>query len=89
MATVAEYTTAVQNMLDAKANERNYDNINSAISYLNDENTQFAAEADACKAWRSRVWTKCYETLGAVQEGLVQPPSVEELVASLPELIWP
>lgn len=89
MATIEEYTAAVQTVLDTKAKERNYDNINSAISYLNDENTQFAAEADACKTWRSRVWTKGYEILGAVQLGQIPAPTVEELLAQLPELIWP
>jgi hypothetical protein len=89
MTTVAEYTAAVQNMLDTKASERGYDGIRSAVSYIDDENVILAAEADACKTWRSRVWTKCYEVMAEVQTGQMAPPTIEELIAVLPELVWP
>ncbi|WP_373365131.1 hypothetical protein [Sinorhizobium medicae] len=42
--------------LDAKARERQYDVIQTAIAYRGDPNPQFSAKGEALFAWRS-VWT--------------------------------
>lgn len=82
-------TNAVQAYMDSKAQERGYDDILKAISYRGDTvNSQFAEEAEICFAWRSAVWTKCYAILADVK-ALIRPiPTIDELIAELPPLVW-
>lgn len=89
VATEADYVAAVQRMLDTKAQERKYDDIESACTYASSTNAQFKAEGLACLAWRDQVWTQCYTDLAAVQAGTMQQPTIEAFVASLPQLTWP
>lgn len=84
----AEMTAAVQAYMDAKAQERGYDSILSACSYVDTGITRFDDEGAACRAWRSAVWDKCYAVLGEVLAGMRAVPSTEELIAELPELEW-
>jgi len=88
-AAVAEYSGAIQAHLEAKAHERNYDSIQSAISYRDDPNPQFAAEAAALFAWRSAVWTYATAELGRVTAGERTQPTVEQFIAELPVFLWP
>ncbi len=84
-----DYVMAVQQMMDAKAQERRYDNIASACTYAGDPDPVFNAEGAACKAWRSAVWRECYTALAEVAAGTRPQPAIEDFVASLPNLIWP
>lgn len=84
---VGDYAAAVQAHLDAKARERQYDSILSAITYRDDTNPQFAAEAAALFAWRSAVWTAAQGMLAGLGEG--EPPAVEDVIAALPAFAWP
>jgi hypothetical protein len=87
--TEAHYVAAIQAAMDAKARERRYDSIASAISYRGDPNPQFSAEADALFAWRSAVWTMAYAELARVTNGLRAPPTLEALVEEIPPFVWP
>lgn len=85
-------TDAVQNWMDRRAQERGYDNIASACSYIQSTDTVFQAEAEVCVAWRDRVWRYCYNVLDAVMAGQRSIPTVEELLAELDAerpLVWP
>lgn len=84
----AEMTAAVQAYMDAKAQERGYDGILSACSYVDTGVTRFDSEGAACREWRSAVWNKCYEILGEVLAGMRAVPTTAELIAELPELEW-
>jgi hypothetical protein len=84
---VKGFVEAVQNFMDSKAQELNYDSIFTAITYENDTNVKFAKEAEAFKAWRSQVWTICYVVLDDVLAGNRTMPTKEELIAELPELV--
>lgn len=85
-----ELTSAVQKYMDNKARERGYDDILKAVSYRGDAvNETFAKEAEACFVWRSAVWTKCYAILAEIEADLRGIPTVEELIAELPKLVWP
>lgn len=77
---------SVQGKLDSTAQAKGYDNILSACSYDNDPNPVFAADSIAFKAWRSAVWTYCYQVLDDVQQMKRSVPTVEELISELPEL---
>lgn len=83
-----ELTYCVQNHLDSKAREYNYDSILSAVSYASAVN-KFQSEGLAFLAWRSAVWTKCYEILGAVQADLRPIPTKTQLIAELPVYVAP
>ena len=86
---IAEKLTAVvQEYMDKKAKERNYDNIASACSYANSTDTTFRAEGLACVAWRDACWRKCYEIQAAVIAGTRSIPTAEELITELPALVW-
>jgi hypothetical protein len=85
----AELTNAVQRHLDDTARTRGYDGILSACSYATDTNPPFALEAQACVDWRSAVWLTSYALMAEVQSGQRPIPTVEELIALLPQITWP
>ena len=85
----ASLTQAVQVHLDSKAQERNYDNIHTACTYINSSDPVFASEASALLLWRDKVWRECYSILDDVKAGRRQIPSVPELLAYLPSFSWP
>lgn len=84
----AALTKAVQEHMDTTVQTRGYDNINSACSYATSTDAVFLAEAQACVAWRDKVWRYCYNTLAQVLAGERDIPTAEELIAELPELVW-
>lgn len=83
----AQLTNAVQHVLDAKAQELNYDSCLSVCSYIDTGVAKFDAEGKAFRAWRSEVWAKGYEILAQVQAGERGIPTEVELIAELPELV--
>lgn len=80
-------TDAVQALLNSEAKKLRYDDIFTAISYEGDANPKFAAEAAAFKAWRSVVWTLCYQILDDVIAGKRPVPTAEQLISELPEFV--
>ena len=74
--------------MDTKAQERGYDNIHTACSYANSTDEVFQAEGIACLAWRDSVWRKCYSLLDEVKAGKRAIPTLEEVIAELPVLVW-
>lgn len=87
--TVAQYTAAIQSMLDAKAQERHYDSILSACTYVTSTNATFHAEGQACVQWRDAVWAESYELMAQVQAGTLAQPTIPALLAMLPAMVWP
>lgn len=80
--------TAVQAALDKKAKEKNYDNGFAVASYALSTNDTFRSDAAKFIAWRDAVWAKCYQILDAYKAGEIEMPSVENVIAVLPELEW-
>ena len=90
--TETDFSRAVEHMLDAKAQERQYDSINTAISYRDDPNAGFAAEGKALFDWRSAVWTYATAQLAAVKAGTRAQPSVADFVSEIEgkcQFSWP
>lgn len=81
------YTTIIQNHLDEKAALLGYDSCLSVCSYGDTGVQKFDDEAVSFKKWRSAVWAKGYEILGECLAGTRPVPTVEELIALLPELV--
>jgi hypothetical protein len=77
---------AVQKALDDKAREYGYDNIVSACSYAVDPvNQTFKDEGLAFLCWRSKSWSRLIELENRIRSGQIPVPSVEEVVALMPE----
>jgi len=91
-ATEASYSSAIQGMLDAKAQERSYDSIATAVSYRDDPNATYAAEGKTLFDWRSAVWTYAYAQLAAVTAGTRSQPSVVDFITEVEQncpFEWP
>ncbi len=84
-----QLTDVVQAYMDDKVLERGYAGILAACTYATSSNGKFAAEGQACVLWRDEVWASCYAILAEVLAGERGIPTEEELLAELPELVWP
>ena len=82
------YIKAVQSMLDAKAKEKGYDNIVSACSYAGYDNP-FRAEGESYGVWRANCWQVGYRILAEAAAETRPMPTVEEVLAEMPELVLP
>ena len=86
--TEEEYTQAVTNFMDEKAQERKYDTIHTAAlraAYPG----PFHDEGVAYAAWMDSVWISLYAKMGRVLRGEEPYPSIDEWLASLPVLVLP
>lgn len=82
----ALFKEKTQELLDAKAREKGYDDILSACSYAGYDN-DFRAEGEAFGIWRARVWKYGYGLLNAIAEGKHKmPKSFDEILAEMPTL---
>lgn len=86
--TVADYGRAVDAHIEAVARTKGYSSAISAVSYADDPNPIWKAEGVAFRAWRSASWVVVYAKLALVQGG-APAPTVPELLALLPEMVWP
>lgn len=69
--------------------ERDYDSIDTCIArYTDSPNPKYAQEAKAVKDWNTLVWDKCWDILKEVKEGKRAIPTLEEVIAELPVLVW-
>ena len=84
-----QFTDAIQARLDAFARTKNYDGILSAASYATSTNPQFRAEGQYAVEARDATWAAAYAILGAVLAGERPMPTLDEVMAELPELAWP
>ena len=85
---ITEIQLAVQNLLDFKAQEKNYDNGFAIASYANSTDTIFHEEATRFIAWRDTCWRECYNILAQFQNGEIEMPTVEYVLERLPTLEW-
>lgn len=86
---LAELTNAIQAHMDTKARERNYDGILSLCTYATSLNAKFSAEGQAGVEWRDACWAKGYAIMNDVLTGERAIPTVDELIAEMPEFTWP
>lgn len=85
---ITEIQSAVQNLLDSRAQEKNYDNGFAIASYANSTDTIFHEEANRFIAWRDQCWRECYDILAQFQSGELEMPTVEYVLERLPTLEW-
>ena len=85
----AMFTAAIQEYMDSFFRQRNYDGVLSAATYATSTNAKFAAEGQYAVEMRDAIWAKGYAIMDAVLAGEREIPSIEEVLAELPELVWP
>lgn len=77
----------VVSMLDATARAYRYKSIETAVTYAEEKAVpKFWAEGRMFRAWRSKVYAKCYELLAQVVAGEIEEPTAETLPGMLPVL---
>lgn len=82
------FTNAIQNHLDMRAQEREYDDILSLASYAGDPDPKYNREGTSGKSWRSSCWRYLDTVRNDVLNGLRTIPTVEELISELPVFTW-
>lgn len=88
MPTLEEYDAALTAHLDSVAQSRRYaDRISCAVraGYPG----PFQAEGVAFATWMDNCNAIGYQMLADFQSGLIQQPTVEEVIAALPPMVWP
>lgn len=75
---LTDYRRAIQSCLDAKAQERNYDDGHTIATYVNSTIQGWAAEAQAFVAWRDAVWVYAFTEMAKVESGEREAPTPEQ-----------
>lgn len=86
---MAEFTSAIQTRLDAFAATRGYDGILSACTYATSTVPKCTAEGQCAVNARDTTWAACYAMLAEVEAGTRPMPTLAEVIAAMPELVWP
>lgn len=80
----------VQQHMDFAARAMGYDDLNSGISYADEEAVpKFCAEGRALRAWRSLVWQKLFELQTQIDAGELQLEAPADILPMLPVLQLP
>ncbi|MBC8718841.1 hypothetical protein H5024_14695 [Ochrobactrum sp. Marseille-Q0166] len=86
---ITGFRIVIQQLIDEKASERQYDSGATLASYVNSTIPEWSAEAKAFVAWRDAVWLYALAELDKVQNGERDQPNVAEFLAELPVFEWP
>lgn len=85
---IDDYKASFDAHLDSVAQSKSYDNRITIATYAGSTNATWADEAKAFIEWRDAALASMFSQLTAVQAG-GDAPSIEEFIASLPEIVWP
>lgn len=83
------YNLAMQQRIDATAQEKGYNDGFACASYFNSSNAQWAAESQAFVPWRDSAFAYGYDYLAKVQSGEITTPSIEDFLSGVPVIVWP
>lgn len=86
---LATFTSEIQKRLDSFARTRSYDGILSACTYATSLIPKFKAEGLYAVEARDNTWAAAYGLLAEVEAGTRPMPTLDEVIAALPELMWP
>ena len=85
----AQLEQGIEAWMNTVVAERHYDSIDTCIArYTDSPNPKYAQEAKAVKDWNTLVWDKCWAILAEVKAGTRPIPTLEEVIAELPVLVW-
>lgn len=83
------FVATAQARLDSFAKEKGYDDIKSAIGYLQSSIPQFKSEAETCLQKRDAMWFSLFQVLDKVQNKEIPlPENFSGIEEYLPELNW-
>lgn len=85
----AAFADAIQAHVDAVAHVRGYADGVACASYVASAIPSWNAEATAFVNWRDNVWIHSYTELAKVQAGTRPLPTIAEMIAELPLIVWP
>ena len=86
---LTEYLAQLPSLMNDVARKKNYDDAISCVSYVSSTNLKWKVEAETFSAWRDAVWNYLY-TQQVLTLNKTRPiPSIEELNAELPVIVWP
>lgn len=86
---ITEMQHAVKEHLSLIARQKDYDNENSIMTYVDSGNTTWAAEAQSYSDWRDSVWVYVLEQLSLFESSSREIVTVDEFIAELPAITWP
>lgn len=87
--TADDFAQAVQEHIDGVARSKGYADGQAVAGYATSTVPAWQAQAQAFVAWRDAVWLGAYKTLGDVQAGQIEAPTIEGLIQGLPTIAWP
>lgn len=74
--------------MDSVAQQKQYDNALSCISYSTSSEESWKLQAQAFADWRTQCWIIINNILGSLTPE--QPvPTIEEIIPQLPVIVWP
>lgn len=83
---VSAIRDSIQTWLDKTAQQNDYDDAASAVSYVGDPNATFNADGIAIRDWRSAVWTAAYALEATLTANPPSPwPTADQIIAQLPK----
>jgi hypothetical protein len=83
-----EYEELIQSHIDSTARSRSFRDGVTMASYYHSTVIEWAQEAQAFIAWRDQIWIYVYEQHARVLAGEREQPTMDELLAELPEPNW-
>ena len=86
---IEQYRQAIQDFLDAKAAERDYDNIQTAALRAALPNSPFHDEGVAYGEWMDACWAVGIGVMNAAVSNQIPTPTIPQLLAMMPELVLP
>ena len=75
--------------LDDFVKQKGYDNVVSAVSYINSSNTIYQSEANTVIHLRDETWSTLYGIIDQIKANTIQVTSYSQIANSLPSLVWP
>ena len=77
---------AVEDKLNEEAQNLGYNSIYTAVSYADEPAVlKFQTEGQALRAWRSLVWEYCFQLLEDYDAGIIEQPTIGEILSGIPQ----
>lgn len=79
---------AVQDVLEAKAREKEYDNVLSIATYATSTDPVYHAQGVKFVKWRDECWRYCTDIENNYKAGVIPMPTFDEIMKGLPTMEW-
>lgn len=86
---INSYTIQLQEYIDSVAQQKQYDNAISCISYINSTVQLWKDQAAAFIAWRDSVYNYVIAQEALMLSGSIPVPTFTQLQSELPVITWP